>query len=172
MGLLIAHIAAVTLHYCPWRWRHPGLAVVPVGMLVLLAGILQTSLQKIEGQLILKKGDTASSVLLTGRSLLTVMWRGGQEAQSIELGFSPGPVDWRVDEPLDFGEVDGLGIKVLKFYRHARFQSDWIVDEAEAADPAIQVAVSDAQGHLAQGTLVHTGLVWPAGRGRRTRHFH
>ena len=51
LGLLAANIAVATLIRCPWRWRHPGLVIGPVGLLVLLGGLLQTALQSIDGQL-------------------------------------------------------------------------------------------------------------------------
>jgi len=146
LGLLAANIAAATLNRCPWRWRHPTLVLAPIGLLVLLIGFLQTSVQRTEGQLLLRKGGTASSVHLTHRSQLTLLTRHQDEAQSTELGFSPGPADWRSDEPLDFGRVNGMGIKVLRFFRHARLQTEWVANEAGFGQPAIQVAVSDGRG--------------------------
>ncbi|MCH5377438.1 MAG: cytochrome c biogenesis protein ResB, partial [Planctomycetes bacterium] len=145
--LLAANVAAATLIRRPWRWRHPGLVLGPMGLLVLLAGFVQTSIQETDGQLLLRKGETASSVLLTHRSQLTLLSRDDQEAQATQLGFSPGPADWRSDEPLNFGQIDGIGIKVLQFYRHAGLQTEWVADEVGLGGPAIQVAVSDAQAH-------------------------
>jgi hypothetical protein len=94
----------------------------------------------------LRQGETAQAVMQTDRSQLTLLLPRGKEVQSTELGFSPGPADWRSDQPLDFGKVDGMGIKVLRFYRHARYQAEWVADEAGLGKPAIQVAMSDSQG--------------------------
>ncbi len=146
LGLLAANIAAATVIRRPWRWRHRGLVIGPLGLLVLLGGLLQTSVRSIEGELVLRKGAAVSAVLLTHRSQLTLLTRHQDEVQSTELGFSPGPADWGSDEPLDFGRVDGMRIKVLRFYRHARLQTEWVADEIGLGQPAVQVAVSDAQG--------------------------
>ena len=49
--VLAANIAAATLTRRPWRWNRPGLVLMPVGLLVLLAGFIQTLVQGIEGRL-------------------------------------------------------------------------------------------------------------------------
>lgn len=145
LGALAANIAAATLVRSPWRWNRPWLVIVPVGLLVLLAGFIQTLIQGIEGRLILRQGETARKVMLPHRSQLTLLSPRGKDVQSTELCFSPGPADWRSDQPLDFGEVDGVGVKVLRFFRHARYQVEWVADEAGLGKPAIQVAISDSQ---------------------------
>jgi len=131
--------------------RHPvgalaGLAITAAGLVVVLAGFIQTAVQGIEGRLILRQGETAQTVNLTHRSQLTLLSPRGKEVKSAELCFSPGPADWRGDETLDFGDVDGITVRVLRFYRHARYQAEWVADEAGLGKPAIQVAVSDRQG--------------------------
>ncbi len=115
------------------------------GLLLLLTGFLLTLLGGIEGRLFLRAGQTAETVFITDRSILTLLSRKGEDTQKIELGFSPGPADWRSDQPLDFGEVDGMRIKVLRFYRHARYGTDRVADESGQGQPAIRVALSDAQ---------------------------
>ena len=146
LGVLAANIAAVTWVRFPRPWCWPGLvlALAPVGLVVLLAGCIQTLVQGIEGRLILFQGETTRTVMLTHRSQLTLLSPSGKEVKSTELGFSPGPADWRSDQPLDFGKVDGRGIKVLRFYRHARYQPEWVADDAGLEKPAILVAVSDS----------------------------
>ena len=139
-------MVAATLLSLPQLWRNKGTVLVPFGLLVLLAGFILTSLRGIEGRLMLRPGQTAETVLVTDRSNLTLLLNNGEDAQSIELGFSPGPADWRSDQPLDFGEVHGIGIKVLRFYRHAQYGLEWVPDETGQGTPAIQVALSDAAG--------------------------
>lgn len=142
---MIANIVTASSTSRVWRpWRYGWLAV-PVGLMVLVAGFLVTAARRIDGELILAKGETSSSVMLPNRSQLTLLSRRGDDAQSSELGFSPGPLDWRDDHQLDFGEVDGTRVKVLRFYRHARYQPAWVEDDSEHADPAIQVSVTNSQ---------------------------
>ncbi len=123
-----------------------GLAIAAVGLVVVLAGFIQTLVQGIEGRLALRQGETAQTVNLTHRSQLTLLSPRGKEVNSTELCFSPGPADWRGDRQLDFGDVDGITVRVLRFYRHARYQAEWVADEAGLGKPAIQVAASDRQG--------------------------
>jgi len=146
LGVLAANVAAATLVGFPRRWSRAGLAGAAAGLVVLLAGFIQTLVQGIEGRLVLWQGATAQTVNLTHRSQLTLLSPRGKEVKSTELCFSPGPADWRGDEPLDFDEVDGTAVKVLQFYRHARYQAEWVADEAGLGKPAIQVAVSDRRG--------------------------
>ena len=146
LGLLLGNIAAATWDRRLWQRPHSGLILAPVGLVILLTGILWTAIRSTDGELLLRKGETASSMLVTRRSQLTLITRHGEDVESIELGFSPGPADWDIDEPLDFGEIDGMGVRVLRFYRYAHFQTEWVADETEIGGPAIQVAVSDAPG--------------------------
>jgi len=146
LGVLAANIAAATLTRLPRHWSQAGLAIARVGLLVLLAGFILTLTRGIDGRLILRRNETAKTVMLPHRSQLTLLSRRGSDVQSTELCFSPGPADWRSDEPLHFGEVDGATVKVLRFYRHARYQAEWAADEAGIGTPAIEVAVSDPQG--------------------------
>ena len=148
LAVLAANIAAATWVRVPrpWGWPALVLALAPVGVVVLLAGCIQTLVQGIEGRLMLFQGETTQTVMLTHRSQLTLLSPRGKDVQSTELGFSPGPTDWRSDQPLDFGKVDGRGIKVLRFYRHARYQPEWVADDAGLEKPGILVTVSDAHG--------------------------
>lgn len=144
LGMLAANLAAALMNYFPWRWNRAGLVIAHVGALILLAGFIQTFVEGIEGRLILRKGENARSVDLTHRSQLRLLLPRGAGVETTELCFSPGPADWRSDQPLDFGEVGGTTVKVLRFYRHARYQSVWGADETGLGKPAIQVAVSDS----------------------------
>ena len=147
LGVLAANIAAAGLARFPRHWSQAGRAILSIGLLVLLAGFIRTLVWGIEGRLILKKGVPTQTLSRIDRSQLTLLVRSGQKARpTAELGFSPGPVDWPNDQPLDFGEVDGMGVKVLQFYRHARFHVDGVADETGLAPPAIQVALPVAQG--------------------------
>ena len=143
LGALAANIVAVMV--TRRRWKRAGLVIASTGLLVLLAGFVQTLVRGFEGLLMLRPGETTTTVMRTDRSQLTLVVRSGKKTQSAELGFSAGPADWRSEQPLDFGEVDGVGVKVLQFYRHARFHVDAVADEAGLTPPAIQVALPDVQ---------------------------
>jgi hypothetical protein len=148
IGLLAAlavNIAAGAIVRFPQRRSQAGRLVAPAGLVVLLAGFIYTLVQGVEGHVVLWKGGTAQAVMLTGRSRLVLLARRGGDVDSTELGFSPGPADWREGEPLDFGDVGGMEIKVLQFLRYAKYHAGWIADETGASKPAIRVLVPDTQ---------------------------
>lgn len=145
LGALAVNIAAGAVVRLPRRWSQAGSAIASLGLVVLLAGFIHTLVQGVEGRLILWKGGTAEAVMLTDRSRLMLLARRGGEVDSTELGFSPGPADWREEEPLDFGDVGGMEVKVLRFLRYAQYHAGWIADEAGASKPAIRVLVPDSR---------------------------
>lgn len=164
IGLLAASIAVTTLARRPWQWHRPELAILPVGLVVLLVGFVQSLIQGTEGQLILQKNAPTSSFAGKDRTRITLFKQKGMLADTTELGFSPGPSDWRKNEPLDFGNVNGIDVKVLRFYRHARPKPEWIADKDGIADPAIQVAMCNSQGKALDDrwfapTLFGTGAI-------------
>ena len=118
---------------------------MPFGLLVLLAGFILTLVRGIEGLLMLRPGETAKKVMLTDRSQLTLLLHNGEDEQSTELGFSPGPADWRSDQPLDFGEVDGWQSRSCSS-TVTRATGGLGRRRNRAGTPAIQVALPDAAG--------------------------
>jgi hypothetical protein len=169
-GLLGVNILAAMLIRFPWKARHLGFLITHVGLLVLLVGALQTLLGGIEGRLAFLEGETADSILIADRSQLTVFPpirrdigdappMGGQHGQkSTDFSFSGGPVDWPPGKTLDFGTSGGLGVKVLKFYRHALAKADWVAippaghlgahpdGRSGGGGPAVKLALSGPDG--------------------------
>ena len=121
LALLAANILAASLIRFPWKTRHIGFLVTHAGLLLLLIGSIQTFVAGIDGHLSFEEGEDADSIFLTNRSELTV-FRKGPEGRIFReyLSFNGGAVDWPQGRELDFGPFDGIGVKVLKFYRHAR----------------------------------------------------
>ena len=115
LALLAANILAATLSRLPWKMRQTGFVVTHVGLLVLLAGSIQTFVAGIEGRLFFAEGETADSILIADRSQLTTLWHRPQGQQSTEFSFDAGPADWNAGSVLDFGQAEGLGVKVLSF---------------------------------------------------------
>ena len=111
LGMLTVNVAAATLVRRPWRWSRPGFVIAPIGVVILLAGFIETSLQGLEGRLILWPGEVSKTLNLTHRSQITLLARHGADVQSTELCFSPGPADWRSDQPLDFGDMNGTSVR-------------------------------------------------------------
>jgi hypothetical protein len=173
LGVLAASVAGAALMRFPRRWSQAGPLIAAAGVVTLLAGCIHSLVQGIEGRLILWPGETAATVHLAHRSQLVLLSPRGKNVQSSELEFSPGPADWPGDAPLDFGEVAGIAVKVLRFYRHARYQADFVADETGLGQPAIQVAVSDAQaGPAVERWCVPTVFRGPPGPGEPSVSMH
>jgi hypothetical protein len=155
LGLLSANILAAAVIRYPWGLKRLGFLVTHAGLLALLAGSIQTFLNGIEGILPLEEGEAASMIRLPDRSQFTAMWQGRRGAQgqmASTFVFSPGPVDWPEGKTLDLGYLGGVGIKVLRFYRHARSQEAWVPGEAGAGTPALSFALQGPGGHALQPT--------------------
>ncbi len=138
LALLALNILGAALIRLPWKKRHVGFLTAHVGVLVLLSGAFLTFSRGIEGQLPFTEGDTADKIVIRDRSVLTAVLQRGDGRVSNEFAFSPGPVDWPEGETLDFGQSEGIGLRVLAFYRHAREEVNWVADEAGLGPPAIQ----------------------------------
>lgn len=144
LALLGINILAATLIRFPWRMRQIGFVVTHAGLLVLLLGAAQTFLAGIDGQIGFAEGESADSILLLDQSQIEIVSQSAGTRRVTDFNFVPGPVDW--DKPLSFPEAQGVQLKVLKFYRHAREEENWLPDETGQRGPAVQLAVSDAKG--------------------------
>lgn len=148
LAALAVNILAAALSRWPWKRRHAGFVVTHAGLLVLLAGAVQTFMYGSEGQVVLREGDQASEMLVRDESLIQVVRKSPTGTLSTELAFAPGPDDWHDGQELDFGDEKGLGVKVLKFYRHAREHMEWVADEQLFDGPAVELALADAHGKV------------------------
>ncbi|MFO7901509.1 MAG: cytochrome c biogenesis protein ResB [Pirellulaceae bacterium] len=147
LALLGLNILAATLVRFPWRKHQFGFLLTHAGLLILLFGSVQTFLLGIEGQVILREGETARSMLLRERSLITARRHTSSGRVSTEFSFRPGPVDWPEEEVLDFGVADDFGLKILKYYRHARKETEWVSDEKDYVGPALKLQLLGPDGH-------------------------
>ena len=146
LGMLALNIFAATIVRFPWRRGKRGFLLTHAGVLVLLAGSLLTFENGIEGQLSLVEGESGDSILMTDHSQLTTVWRRNEHHLPSAFIFQPGSVDWPDGKSLDLGELGGVQLEVLKFYRHARTEEAWVEDPSPAGGPAVQIALSGADG--------------------------
>lgn len=147
LAVLGANILAATLIRFPWRWRQLGFVVTHAGLLVLLGGAILTFFLGIEGQIVLQEKQQTDQFLVTHRSSVTVVGDAGRGRLSTQFSFAPGPVDWPADRTLDFGADDGLGLKVLRFYRHARQRIEWVADQRDYQGPALHLRLHGPTGN-------------------------
>jgi len=147
LALLGANILCAALIRLPWRTHQIGFVITHAGLLVLLVGAIQTFMFGVEGQVMLQEGAQTDTLTVTSRSLIRVVHPTDQGQISTEFTFSPGPADWREGDILDFGQSKGLGLKVLKFYRHAREEVEWVEDPLDFSGPALKLRLNGPSGN-------------------------
>ncbi len=147
LAVLGANVLAATLVRFPWH-KHPlGFVITHAGILVLLAGAIQSFLGGVEGQVVLQEGQRAERFQVTSRSVVNVAWDAGGKRTATDYVFTPGPLHWPEGRTLDFGTADSMGLRVLRFYRHASHQTDWIADDRDYDGPALHLQVSGPSGN-------------------------
>jgi hypothetical protein len=156
LAMIAVNIVAATLFRFPWGLRRLGFLICHVGVLVLLAGAVETFWSGEEGHLVLiENGKPVHEISRDDRCQLTVGWPG-QSDQTV-LSFNPGPSDWPSGETRTMGDVDGVSLTALKFFRHAQAKEEqpghairgvtYVSvdaadnDDAQSADAAILVRV-------------------------------
>lgn len=146
LAVLAANILAATLIRFPWKWSQAGFVIAHAGLLVLLVGSIQTLRGGIEGRLLVAEGERANDIVLNQRSKITAHWQKLGGDYIVGFGFDGGPTDWSEDDTLDFGVADGIGIKVLKYYPHARRQTQWAASDAKTDWGALRLEVLAPEG--------------------------
>jgi hypothetical protein len=147
LGILGVNILAATLIRFPWRKRQAGFVVTHAGLLLLLGGSLQTFRTGIEGTVTLRKGGHADKILVPERSVITATQNTADGPVRSDFSFRPGPVDWSDGEVLDFGMSGGLGLRVLRYYRHARERIEWVADTIDSEGPALRLSLLNSGEH-------------------------
>lgn len=147
LGLLGLNILAATLTRWPWKRHQAAFVVTHGGLLVLLAGSLQTLLWGVNGQIVLREGQHSDRLRIDGRSRIQVVEHREPKRLATEFTFAPGPADWQDGERLDFGDFHGLGLAILKFYRHARAQTAWVADPVDFDGPALKLRLGGPSGN-------------------------
>ena len=89
----------------------------------------------------------AEKLLINDRSVVTAVSDSARGRLSTEFSFCPGPVDWPDGKSIDWGQANGRGLKVLKYYRHARERVTWVADEVDYQGPALRLELSDPAGN-------------------------
>jgi hypothetical protein len=146
LAILGINILAATLIRFPWNKRQLGFVVTHAGLLVLLAGSIQTFLLGVEGHMTLQEGERCETILLTDRSVVTAVRSTPAGQTRTVFSFAPGPVDWPDGRAVDFGVSDGFGVQLLRFYRHARHDEQWVPDETDFQGPALKIRLSGPGG--------------------------
>jgi len=149
LGMLGVNILASIVVRFPWGWRRVGFLLAHAGVLVLMLGAILTFTLGIEGHVVFQEGETAGKILLADRCQLTATWQGPRGAEGkppIAFTFEPGPLDWPEGKTLPIGPEGGVGVNVLKFYRYAQVDVDWVAASDGSGSPAVRVGLAGAGG--------------------------
>jgi len=154
LALLGLHGFCAAASRWPWQPRHAGFVVTHMGLLVLLAGGIQSYWGGVEGQISLAENDTIDHLVLTRGDQVSAFWVGRPQEASFEFSFEGGPVDWPAGKSLDLGEVDGVSAHVLAYHPRAIATETWVADESRQGGPAVQFTASGPAGvRVAEGWL-------------------
>lgn len=157
LGLLGVNILMATLIRWPWTKTRSGFVMTHAGLLVLLAGSIQTFMAGIDGQIIIEEGKSGNTILLTERSQLTAMWHQERGLPPAAFLFNAGAVDWPEGTSLDMGELGGIHVKILRFLRHARTEEVWVEDNTGSGGPAIGFALVGSGGKAGEMNWLSAG---------------
>lgn len=155
LTLLGVHVLCAAASRWPWQPRYRGVVVTHLGLLVLLAGAIQSYWGGIEGRISLVENDTIDHLVLTHGDQLSAFWVGRPQEASFEFTFEGGPVDWPAGKCLDLGKVDGVSARVLAYHPRAIATETWVADESRRGGPAVQFTASGPTGmSVVDGWLV------------------
>lgn len=154
LALLGLNIFSAAASRWPWRRHQTGFVITHAGLLVLLAGSIQTFRNGIEGHVTLAEGGSATTMAVSDAGQVTASWADRPGEPPYEYTFSPGPADWPEGTTLDVGEVDGLGVRVLRYVAHARPVEEWVPDDAGSGGPLVTVTYRGRDGAESEHTLV------------------
>ena len=154
VGLLALNILAATIVRFPWRRGHRGFLLAHAGVLVLLAGAMLSFMAGVEGQLSLEEGQSGDTLVMADRNQLTTVWAQHDKGLRSLWTFEPGPTDWPEHTTLRLGAVGGVKLEVLKYYRHARTEEQWVEDPSSTGWPGRPSGVDQCGRHADGPTMV------------------
>lgn len=155
LGLLGVNVFCAAASRWPWKRHQIGFVITHGGLLVLLAGSIQTFLHGVEGHVTLAERESSTTMTIPQRSQITAFWANRQEERPYEFTFQPGPVDWREGTRLDVGEVDGVRVRVRRYYNCAEAVEQWAPDESGTGGPLVRFTLDGPPG----STRVEQSLV-------------
>ena len=100
----------------------------------------------VEGSISLAEGETTEQLVLGSHSQITAFWVGRPQEPPFEFTFQGGPVDWTPGKILNVGEVDGVKVRILAYYRRAISDESWTADESSLGGPAVRFKATGPGG--------------------------
>lgn len=144
LGLLGASVFCAACVRFPWEKYQTGFVLTHAGLLMLLAGSVLTIYRAVEGQISIVQNGSADQLTLNQQSQIIASWVDRPGDRPYVFTFDSGPADWRKGTDLDLGRVDGMGVRVLNYYRHSQPVENWSADTEGRGGPLIRFRVKQA----------------------------
>ena len=149
LALLGVNIFFAAVAHWPWQRQQIGFLLTHGGLLVLLGGSILTFTHGVEGQVTLTEGESTALMTIPHLNQLTAFWVDRPGEAPFEFPFQPGPVSWREGKTLSLGAIDGVGARVLHYYRHAKAMEEWVADPRGEGGPLVKIAIQGNDGNPA-----------------------
>ena len=141
-------IAAIVIAFYRGRARF-GFLLTHVSILLILAGSMLTFTNGIDGSISFAEGETVRQYIIPQEDEIIVS-RQTEPNVPADLAsvwtFRPGPVGWTEENTLDLKSINGIGLKILRYYPSAKVNDLWEADASKAGKAALEFAVLGADG--------------------------
>lgn len=154
LSVLGINIFCAALSRWPWKRRQIGFVITHGGLLVLLAGSIYTFVGGVEGQVTLTEGQSTTTMSVPQYSQVSAFWADRPDEPPYEFTFIPGPVSWSDGTTLDVGTVDGVSVRILQYFNHAKVVEQWVPDESGIGGPVVRIKCNGPDGSAFEQTLV------------------
>ena len=146
LGLLGVSVFCAAYVRWPWKRHQTGFVITHAGLLVLLTGWILTLWHGIEGDVVLREGESTNALMLSQRCQVTASWAERPNDPAYVFTFEGGPVDWKPGTKLDIGSVDGMSVRVLNYYQHGQSVERWTADDARRGGPLVRFQLEGPDG--------------------------
>ncbi len=140
--LLGVNVAAAALDRFPWKKRHTGFVITHIGILLMLAGSFISQAWMIDGQMVIREGESRSLISLNAPQIFL---SSQAEEKEWEIDLKKHPFAWQGREYLKPGENSSalpFEITLLTYYPKSRREEK--ITEAVSGPAALQVTLHNS----------------------------
>jgi hypothetical protein len=146
LSILGVNIFTAAVSRWPWKRHQTGFVITHAGLLVLLAGSIQTLVGGVDGRVTLTERQSTFTMILPEQSQLTVSRVDRPDERPYLFSFVGGPSTWSKHKTLDIGAVDGIGARVLRYFNRGASREEWIPDESLTGGPVVKFRIESPHG--------------------------
>jgi len=154
LAVLWINIFAATAIRYPWKRHQFGFVVTHLGLLILLAGSLQTMVTGVEGTMALGEGESSSRITMDEPVFFSGTDQQTWTETPAEFRWSP-PKERR---PARIKLPGGVTAVVEKYYHHAREVTEYVADE-QSSMAALQVRIFNSRVDVSEWLTLASGTL-------------